>query len=92
MPWTDLIWYGVEFTTYICIIAYTAYTFGILKPMRFKNESPATFGETWKNANAFLGRATEVAAKLQSTFDGAAVPSGAPPAAAQQSEAKVARK
>lgn len=66
----SFVWYAVEFTTYVCIIAYTCYTFGIMKPLKmYKNESPATFGDTIKSANSIIGTAGKFAATFQKALE-----------------------
>ena len=65
MSWfTDFIWYTVEFCCYISIIAYTLFTFKILKPFGFKNDVPSTFNQTWKDTNSFLNAASGIASKV----------------------------
>ena len=59
------IWYTVEFTTYLCIIAYTAFTFGLLKPIKMKNDTPASINETWKSAEGFLKTGFDITKRVQ---------------------------
>lgn len=67
----SMIWYTVEFMCYISIIAYTLFTFGILKPIKFKSDVvPATFNQTWKDANSFLNTASSIATKVKKAIDG----------------------
>ena len=66
---TTVIWYGVEFITMCSITAYVAFTFGLLKPLKFKNDTPATLDETWKGANKFISSAASIANRFQKALD-----------------------
>ena len=66
----DFIWYSVEFAFMISSIAYTLYTFGILKPLIVgKNQAPATVTESWHNANGFLKSATKTISDFQKALE-----------------------
>ena len=60
-----LIWYPVEFATYIAIIAYVLYTFGFFKIPKPKNDVPASFGDTLKQTRDIIGTAAGFAQQLR---------------------------
>ncbi len=64
-----LIWYSVEFTTYLCIIAYTLFTFNIIGPFRLKKDVPATFDKTWSDTNKVISVAANFADKFSKVMD-----------------------
>ena len=64
-----MIWYTVEFVCMLSIVAYVLFTFNIIGPIKFKNDVPATFNETWKSANSFLNTAATMANKLKKAID-----------------------
>ena len=64
------IWYSVEFSTYIAILAYVAYTFGLVNPFRMKKDVPATFNDTWKDTSYLIKNASGFVKDLQGSLTG----------------------
>lgn len=66
----DTVEYILRVPTYVAVIAYVLYTLGWIKPFRpYKNEAPATFGETWRNTNSFLDNASKMMGNFQKALN-----------------------
>lgn len=76
------IWYTVEFSCYLSIIAYVLYTFKFIGPFKMKENVPEAAAETWANTGQLLASAADIAKKFNRAFDANAQP----PAPADKTE------
>lgn len=63
------IWYLVEFVYMLCVIAYVLYTFGAIKPIKPKEDVPATMDQTWSQTRAVLGNIASITGKVNKLID-----------------------